>query len=60
MTLRHCLCAEHYADDLEVDLADSLLQDFNLQAEDDSPRQVSVLLSSSTILLYVSVLLSHG
>ena len=38
---RHSLChAEHYADDLEVDLQDLLLQDFNLEAQDDSCREV--------------------
>ena len=40
-TGRRSLChAEHYADDLEVDLQDILLQDFNLEAQDDSCREV--------------------
>ncbi|KAG2497886.1 hypothetical protein HYH03_004152 [Edaphochlamys debaryana] len=32
---------EHYADELEEELDDALLQDFNVEAEDGSPRQVS-------------------
>eukprot|EP00891_Asterochloris_glomerata_P000425 jgi/Astpho2/425/Aster-x0926 len=35
---------EHYADDLEVDLQDILLQDFNLEAQDDSCREVATVL----------------
>ena len=34
------LVSEHYADDLEVDLQAAMLQDFNVQLEDDSPREV--------------------
>ena len=34
------LVSEHYADDLEVDLQAAMLQDFNAELEDDSPREV--------------------
>ncbi len=32
--------SEHYADDLEVDLEAAMMQDFNTELQDDSPRQV--------------------
>jgi len=32
--------SEHYADDLEVDLEAAMMQDFNGELQDDSPRQV--------------------
>ncbi len=32
--------SEHYADDLEVDLEAAMMQDFNAELQDDSPRQV--------------------
>ena len=32
--------AEHYADELEEVLDDTILHDFNVEAEDGSPRQV--------------------
>jgi len=32
--------AEHYADELEEELDDALLQDFNVEAEDKSPAEV--------------------
>lgn len=35
------LLAEHYADDLEVDLEELMLSDFHTEVEDDSPREVS-------------------
>jgi hypothetical protein len=35
------LHAEHYVDDLEMELTDALLGDFQLEAEDGSPRQVA-------------------
>ena len=35
-----CLVSEHYADDLEIDLEACMLQDFNVELQDDSPRQV--------------------
>lgn len=35
-----CMVSEHYADDLEVDLEACMLQDFNVELQDDSPRQV--------------------
>lgn len=38
----HCAAAEHYADDLEEELEDALLQDFNVEAEDGSPAEVSL------------------
>ncbi len=31
---------EHYADELEEELDDAILHDFNVEAEDGSPRQV--------------------
>lgn len=34
------LVSEHYADDLEVDLQAAMLQDFNAELKDDSPREV--------------------
>ena len=37
-----CLVSEHYADDLEVDLEAFMLQDFNVELQDDSARQVRV------------------
>ncbi|KAL0022743.1 hypothetical protein WJX77_010678 [Trebouxia sp. C0004] len=37
---------EHYADDLEVDLEAAMMQDFNAELQDDSPRQVSITLVS--------------
>ena len=37
------LVSEHYADDLEVDLQAAMLQDFNAELEDDSPREVCSL-----------------
>ena len=40
-----CLVSEHYADDLEVDLEGFMLQDFNVELQDDSARQVTVLWS---------------
>lgn len=39
---------EHYVDDLEMELVDGLLEDFQLEAEDGSPRQVA----TSLIALY--------
>lgn len=33
--------AEHYADDLEADLEEIMVADFNTEVEDDSPREVS-------------------
>lgn len=33
--------AEHYADDLEVDLEEIMLADFHTETEDESPRLVS-------------------
>ena len=35
-----CRNSEHYADDLEVDLEACMLQDFHVELQDDSPRQV--------------------
>lgn len=35
-----CMVSEHYADDLEVDLEACMLQDFNVELQDNSPRQV--------------------
>lgn len=32
--------AEHYADDLEEELEDAMLQDFNVETEDGSPAEV--------------------
>ena len=32
--------AEHYADDLEVDIDEIMGNDFNVELEDDSPRMV--------------------
>lgn len=32
--------AEHYADELEMELADTLLEEFHVEAEDGSPAQV--------------------
>lgn len=40
--------AEHFVDDLEMELTDALLEDFQLEAEDGSPRQVA----GSLIALY--------
>lgn len=34
------MVSEHYADDLEVDLEAAMMQDFNAELQDDSPRQV--------------------
>lgn len=34
------LPAEHFADELELELADTLLEEFHLEAEDGSPAQV--------------------
>ena len=34
--------AEHYADDLEDALHDALLTDFRVEAEDNSPGEVSL------------------
>ena len=36
-------CAEHYVDDLEELLDDAILHDFNVEAQDGSPRQVRIL-----------------
>lgn len=36
----HRLSADHYADDLEVELAAAMLDDFGAQLEDGSPREV--------------------
>jgi hypothetical protein len=33
-------CSEHYADELEMELADTLLEDFQVEVEDGSPAQV--------------------
>lgn len=38
--LTPCVVSEHYADDLEVDLEAAMMQDFNAELQDDSPRQV--------------------
>ena len=35
------ICAEHYADDLGMDLEDSFESDFNAKLEDGSPYEVS-------------------
>ncbi|KIY92516.1 hypothetical protein MNEG_15446 [Monoraphidium neglectum] len=50
---------EHHADDLELELEDALVQDFNTECEDGSPKQVAAtlvelhtqLLQGSTTLL---------
>ena len=34
------LAAEHYADELEEELADAMLEDFNAELEDGSPLAV--------------------
>jgi hypothetical protein len=39
--------AEHYWDDLEEELDDALLQEFNLEAEDGSPAEVGAALHSA-------------
>lgn len=36
-----CLAAEHYADDLEVDLEEIMTSEFNVELEDESPRLVA-------------------
>ena len=41
------MVSEHYADDLEVDLEDAMLQDFNAELQDDSPRQVCHCMAAS-------------
>jgi hypothetical protein len=33
--------AEHYADDLEIELDEAILHDFNVDAEDGSPKEAS-------------------
>ena len=33
--------ADHYADDLEVDLEEIMLADFNTETQDDSPRDIA-------------------
>lgn len=38
--------AEHFVDELEVELADTLLEDFQVEAEDGSPAQVKPAVSS--------------
>ncbi|GFH30628.1 uncharacterized protein HaLaN_29515 [Haematococcus lacustris] len=35
------LCSEHYADDLEEELLDALLEDFNLEVEDGSALEIA-------------------
>ena len=53
--------SEHYADDLEVDLADAMLQDFNVELQDDSPRQVlhwAVALAALSLINAGSTLLT--
>ncbi len=35
-----CLAAEHYSDDLGMELEDSMEQDFNMKLEDGSPYEV--------------------
>ncbi len=37
--------AEHYADELELELAEGLLEDFHLEAEDGSPAQACIWIS---------------
>lgn len=44
-----CLALEHYADDLEVDLEACMLQDFNVELQDDSPRQVYRLMKLNVL-----------
>lgn len=39
--LNWTICAEHYADNLEVDLEEIMMSDFNAELEDESPRFVS-------------------
>lgn len=36
------VCSEHYADELEMELADTLLEEFQVEVEDGSPAQVCV------------------
>lgn len=44
-TLRYFLKhKEHYADELEEDLDDAILHDFNTQAEDGSPKEIADML----------------
>ena len=45
-----CRNSEHYADDLEVDLEACMLQDFHVELQDDSPRQVSRLMGATVCL----------
>lgn len=40
VAVRLLLRPDHYADELEEELDDAISQDFNVQAEDGSPRQV--------------------
>lgn len=39
--LESCFLADHYADDLEVDLEEIMTESFNVELEDESPRLVS-------------------
>ncbi len=39
-SLRRSSNIEHYADELEDELAEAMLADFGAQLEDDSPREV--------------------
>lgn len=38
-------CTEHYADELEEELDSALENDFNVEAEDDSPHEVWLMSS---------------
>ena len=48
--------AEHYADDLEVELEEIMLADFAAEVEDDSPR----LVSCELVALYGELLGGEG
>ncbi|GFR41430.1 hypothetical protein Agub_g2118, partial [Astrephomene gubernaculifera] len=47
---------EHYADELEEELDDAILQDFNVEAEDGSPR----LVAEALVKLYGELLAGGG
>ena len=53
-----CTAAEHYSDDLSMELEDSMEQEFNMKLEDGSPYEVHW--HAAFCKLFTSVLLNQS
>jgi hypothetical protein len=51
--------AEHHADELEIELLETLLEEFSCEAEDGSPAQVTAATCRQLIQANASILSKH-